>query len=71
VASGENLVAPVGSVTLPRSIVLSARVLRTTSPRGVAPPVSDDCAPTGSTFVAAATSALTSSMVWGNATPAA
>src|SRR6187549_1084098 len=49
----------------------SARVLRTTSPRGVAPPVSDDCAPIGSTFVACATSDATSASLRGNATPAA
>ena len=38
----------------------SARVLRITSPRGVAPPVSDDCAPIGRTRCADVTSAATS-----------
>ena len=49
----------------------SARVLSTSSPRGVAPPVSDDCAPTGSTRSALLTSAATSASLRGNATPAA
>src|SRR3989338_7326789 len=47
------------------------RVLRSSSPRGVAPPVSDDCAPIGSTCRADATSALTPAALSGNATPAA
>ena len=49
----------------------SARVPSTSSPRGVAPPVSDDCAPTGSTRSAFLTSEATSASLRGNATPAA
>ena len=43
----------------------SARVLSTTSPRGVAPPVSDDCAPNGQHLVACATSDATSASLSG------
>ena len=46
-------------------------VLSTTSPFGVAPPVSDDCAPIGSTAGADRISAATSASDEGTATPAA
>ena len=48
---------------------VKARVLSTTSPRGVAPPVNDDCAPIGSTRSAEATRAATSASSRGVATP--
>ena len=46
-------------------------MLRTTSPFGVAPPVSDDCAPIGNTFVAARTMSAISEVARGTAIPAA
>ncbi len=46
-------------------------MLSTRSPRGVAPPVRDDCAPIGNTRSASLTSAATSASFRGNATPAA
>ena len=52
-------------------IVLRRSVLRTMSPSGVAPPVSDDCAPTASTRRASRRHADTSSIDRGRSTPAA
>ena len=53
------------------SIELSRSVDITTSPAGVAPPVSDDCAPTGSTCSQARKQAETSSIERGRTTPLA
>ena len=50
---------------------LRCDVLRIISPRGVAPPVSDDCAPIGSRVEAARTSAATSDSEAGVPRPAA
>ena len=57
---------------LPAATIRSRRrVVTTTSPIGVAPPVNDDCAPTGSTRGACRSRAPTSAAVAGCATPAA
>src|SRR5438309_5802278 len=50
---------------------LSREVLSSTSPIGVAPPVSDDCAPIGSTALADRRTSATSDSLDGKAIPAA
>src|SRR5688572_16119316 len=57
---------------LPWTVIeLSRSVESTTSPAGVAPPVNDDCAPTGSTRAKSRKHADTSSVERGRTTPLA
>ena len=67
VTPGSTVMRPGRTSTIPFILV----VARMTSPIGVAPPVSDDCAPTASTDAELARMSTTSAVVRGKTRPAA